>query len=112
MSKYKAKKNEYEGITFDSKKEMKRYIELKGLEEKGEINDLRLQVKHVLIPSQREDGRVIERECSYIADFEYEKDGQLIVEDVKGYRKGQAYALYTVKRKLMLYNYGIRIKEI
>lgn len=57
-------------------------------------------------------GNVIERECAYIADFVFEQDGKTIVEDVKGYRGGPAYSLYTIKRKLMLEKYGIRIREV
>lgn len=123
MSKYNSKKREYNGIQFDSTKEMKRYIFLKDLEGMGKIEDLRLQVKYVLIPCQREPmyftprgklklGNVIERECAYIADFVYKEDGKEVVEDVKGYRKGPAYSLYTIKRKLMLEKYGIRIREV
>lgn len=123
MSKYLSKKAEYNGIKFDSRKEMKRYITLLGELEKGEISDLELQVKYILIPAQREPstyntrgkevlGKVIERECSYIADFKYLRDGNVVVEDVKGYRRGQAYSLYTIKRKLMLERYGIRIAEV
>ena len=54
MSKYKAKKCHYDGITFDSGKEMKRYVQLKLMERAGEISDLKLQVKFELIPTQRE----------------------------------------------------------
>lgn len=121
--KYNASKNEYNGIKFDSKKECNRYKELLERQEKGEISDLRLQVKYVLIPAQRHEstynsrgkeikGKLKERECTYIADFEYLENGEKVVEDVKGYRYGQAYALYVIKRKLMLYQYGISIKEI
>ena len=53
-SKYNNKKIEIDGITYDSKKEAKRHQELIFLERTGEINDLRRQVKFVLIPSQRE----------------------------------------------------------
>lgn len=123
MSKYKASKCEYDGIKFDSKREMKRYIFLKGMEEQGKIQNLQRQVKFVLIDACREPstynskgrevlGKVIERECSYIADFTYKCEGSLIVEDVKGYRRGQAYALFTIKRKLMLSRYGIRVNEV
>lgn len=123
-SKYHAKKVEYNGIVFDSKKELKRYKELELLEQSGEITNLQRQVKYVLIPAQREPdiigvkggvkkGKVIEKECSYIADFTYnDEDGDLVVEDVKGYKNGGAYTAYTIKRKLMLYIYGIKVVEI
>lgn len=50
-NKYKAKKAVVDGIVFDSRKEAKRYTELKKLEEKGIIRDLSLQVQFELLPS-------------------------------------------------------------
>ena len=125
MSKYHNRKVTVDGITFDSVKEANRYKELKVLERAGQIHDLQLQVKFKLIPAQREwtdettksgkpkKGNVIEHEVSYIADFTYRnRYGLLVVEDVKGYRKGTAYDLFVVKRKLMLWIHGIRVKEV
>lgn len=119
-SKYRAKKTIAYGITFDSKKEADRYRVLKELEATGEIRDVKCQAKFVLIPAQREpdtigarggkkQGALIEREVSYWADFTYfTPDGELVVEDVKGIRTPE----YIIKRKLLLYMAGIRIKEI
>lgn len=131
--KYHSKKVVKDGITFDSQKEYKRFCELSSLERGGEITNLRRQVKFVLIPAQyepdiigkrggRKKGKLIERECSYIADFVYEKriyrpDAfeevystrlKTVVEDVKGVRTKD----YIIKRKLMLHIHGIRIKEV
>ena len=100
------------GILFDSKKEASRYVYLKQQEKAGLISDLELQKKFVLIPKQTDGKKAVERECAYYADFVYVKDGETVVEDVKGYRSGQAYALFTIKRKLMLYVHGIRVKEV
>lgn len=114
QNKYGAKKitDPKTGFVFDSKKEYLRWCELRLLERAGKISDLKRQVKYVLIPAQREwSGCLIEREVSYIADFEYIQDGEKIVEDIKGYKRGGAYQLFTIKRKLMLHKYGIRIKE-
>lgn len=123
-TKYNARRILYDGQAFDSKKEYQRYCELKVLEAAGEITELRRQVKYIIIPAQREPdrtgarggkirGKVIEREAAYIADFVYlDRDGKTVVEDVKGYRDGQAYALFVIKRKLMLERYGIRVKEL
>ena len=124
-SKYKAKKVEINGIKFDSKREARRYEELLILEQAGEIKDLKRQVKYILIPAQREPdtvgvrggkikGKLIERECAYVADYMYTdvKTGEQVVEDVKGYKGGGAYDLFTIKRKMMLYFYGIKVKEI
>ncbi len=57
-------------------------------------------------------GKVLEQEIAYIADFVYEKDGEEIVEDVKGYRDGGAYRVFSMKRKMMLFFKGIRVKEV
>ena len=112
MNKYGAKKVVIGGDVFDSKKEFYRWSDLRLLERAGKISNLKRQVKYVLIPSQYDKkGKVIERETSYIADFEYIENGEKVVEDTKGYKKGAAYQLFTIKRKLMLYKYGIRIKE-
>lgn len=109
MCKYKSKKVIIDNIKFDSKKEANHYLVLKEQETNGEIMNLRLQVPYELIPKQvDENGRVVERSCKYVADFVYDKDGETIVEDTKGLRLPE----YIIKRKLMLYVYGIRIKEI
>lgn len=103
---------------FDSKKEERRYDHLRYQELKGEITDLRRQVSFELLPTQREPdrigprggkipGKVIERPATYIADFTYYKDGELVVEDCKGYKTAD----YRLKKKMLLYFKGIRIKE-
>lgn len=110
-NKYGAKKVVVDGITFDSKKEARRYQELLLLQDSGAISHLQRQVKYVLIPSQKdEQGKVIERECSYKADFVYFdiEANKTIVEDTKGFRTPE----YKIKRKLMLYVHNIRIKEV
>lgn len=117
--KYNNKKIEVDGMTFDSKKEANRYKELSLLQKAGEISGLQTQVRYVLIPSQREvseevytrgenkgknkPGKLLERECTYVADFVYYKDGKVIVEDTKGFRTKE----YIIKRKLMLYVHHI-----
>ena len=112
--KYHNKKVTVNGITFQSKKEYQRWVELCILEQGSLISDLRRQVKYVLIPSQRIDGKVVERECSYYADFVYKDNetGETVVEDVKGYKGGGAYNLFKIKRKLMLYVHHIRVIEV
>lgn len=116
------------GEIFDSKAEHRRWCELRLLERAGKISGLKRQVTFELIPSQREEstevykagpqkglpkpGAVIEKACSYVADFVYcDFDGKTIVEDTKGLKKGAAYDLFVIKRKLFLYRYGIKIKE-
>lgn len=107
--------------TYDSMKEYRRYLDLLLLEKAGEIEDLRRQVKFVLVPAQREPdtigkrggvkkGKLLEREVAYFADFVYKdlKTGELVVEDTKGIRTTE----YIIKRKLMLYVHHIKIQEI
>ena len=122
-SKYGAKKVKVDGITFDSKKEANRYRELKLLEKAGKISGLQLQMKFILIPPQYEPTgevykkgekkgqpkmKLVERECSYLADFVYKENGETVVEDSKGMRTKE----YIIKRKLMLYMHGIKVKEV
>ena len=112
MNKYNAKKVDTEYGAFDSKKEAKRWDELLKMQATGEITGLQRQVPYIVIPTQYENGKLVERKCEYVADFVYYRDGKVVVEDVKGYRKGPAYSTYVIKRKLMYQNYGIKIKEI
>ena len=109
MSKYHNRKIVREGETYDSVKEYRRAKELELLEKSGVIKDLKRQVRFEIIPSQRgDDGKVVERAVTYVADFVYFEDGKLVVEDTKGFRTKD----YIIKRKLMLYMHGVRIKEV
>lgn len=107
QSKYYNKKVTYDGIEFDSIKEARRYQELKLLLRAGAISDLRLQVPYELIPAQYINGKCVERAVKYIADFVYTENGKEVVEDAKGVRTDT----YKIKKKLMLYVHGIRLKE-
>ena len=121
-NKFGARKVTINGETFDSQKEYRRYQELRLLERAGAIHDLMRQVKFELIPAQYEtyerlsektgkrlaDGkRCLEKAVYYIADFVYWEGDQMVVEDSKGYRTDD----YIIKRKLMRYMHGIKIKE-
>lgn len=108
MNKYRNTAVMRNGEKFDSAKEARRYGELILLERAGQISGLQRQVRFELIPSQRVDGRVVERACSYVADFVYQENGKTVVEDTKGFRTKD----YIIKRKLMLYIRGIQIKEV
>lgn len=112
MQKYRNKKVTVNGHEFDSKKEADRYMVLFALQDAGVITDLECQKPFELIPSQRINGKVVERSCKYIADFYYKHNGEEVVEDVKGFKHGTAYAVFVIKRKLMLQKYGIKILEI
>ena len=121
--KYNARKTELEGITFDSKKEAKRYEYLKQLEMVDIISHLKLQVEYELLPAVRINDtiklktkgksviRTIQRPITYKADFEYIKNGELITEDVKASPK-MIPADFKLKEKLFFYKYRRRIKRV
>lgn len=85
---------------FASKKEERRWHQLLLLEKSGVITDLEKQVTFRL----EVNGQLI---CKYICDFRYKENGQIIVEDVKGFKT----RIYIMKRKLMLAVHNIIIRE-
>jgi hypothetical protein len=89
-----------DGITFASKKEAKRYTELKLLERAGEISRLELQPRYDITIN----GVKI---CTYVADFRYFSKAKLVVEDCKGYLT----PVYRIKRKLVMALYNVEILE-
>ena len=124
-SKYHNKKVEYAGISFDSKKEMKRYVFLKDMEDKGVIENLERQVRFVLIPSLTEDvvvhlktkdkvvKKTIQLAITYTCDFRYVHDGVTIVEDIKASPKSAALdKVFLIKEKLFRWRFGFAIKRI
>ena len=110
-SKYRAVKTTIDGVTFDSKKEAARYVELKLCEKYGYIANLELQPKYVLINKfTTQSGEKI-RELAYVADFRYvdTSTGSTVVEDVKGMKTD----VYKIKRKLLLWRYpDIDFREV
>lgn len=98
---------------YSSGKEARRAAELKLLEKAGEIRGLREQVPFELLPKQYVGGKMVERECCYIADWVYEElQAGLwvpVVEDAKS--EPTKTPEYIVKRKMMLYLKGIRVRE-
>ena len=96
-----------------SLKERNRGAVLELLQRQGYISGLQKQVVYELIPAQYGfvDGKkkCLERACTYRADFVYfdEQTKELVVEDTKGIRTTE----YVIKRKLMLHEHGIKIKE-
>lgn len=94
-----------DGCSFHSKKEAKRWEQLKDMERKGEIYELRKQVPFRLV--------VGNRKTTYRADFTYKTTGgEYVVEDVKGVRFGTAYSLFKTKAMLVELLYGINVKEV
>lgn len=113
MNKFKNRKTIVDGQKFDSKKEANRWAELKLMERAGLITDLKRQVRFLLTPTvYDEQGKCKMPSSSYIADFVYRKDHKLVVEDVKGYKKGPAYGLFVQKKKVMYDKYKIFVEEI
>lgn len=99
---------------FDSKREADFYDKLCCLKNAANpaerVVQIETQVKFELIPAQRgADGKVIERACTYIADFRVTfADGHVEVIDVKGMKTD----VYKIKKKLMLQVHGVQIKEV
>jgi len=106
-SKYGNKKTINNGLIFDSGRESRRWSQLVLMQKMGIISGLERQITFELIPKQKLANGKCERACKYILDFRYIKDGVTIFEDSKG-MKCQSYI---IKRKLMLYLYGIEILE-
>ena len=106
--------NKYHNRTgggFDSRREQRRYQELLLMQRAGKIAGLVRQPRFELIPAQRDkSGKVIERAVKYVADYCYVDldTGAAVVEDAKGFRTKD----YIIKRKLMLWVHGIRIREV
>lgn len=98
-------------LRFDSQKEARRYDHLILRQQGGEIRDLRLQVDFTLQEAYTDqEGRRI-RAIRYRADFTYrERDGRLVVEDVKS--RPTRTREYLIKRKLMKEQRGIDITEV
>jgi hypothetical protein len=101
-SKYKNRKTEVDGITFDSKREAARYSTLKLLQRAGHIRDLELQPVFPIVIN----GVKI---CKYKADFQYFDitAGKQIVEDCKGFATRE----YKLKKKLVRAVFGVEIVE-
>ena len=108
---------------FDSTLEWDRFLFLQNRQKEGEISDLKRQVEFLLLPSQyrkdikhlktkdKEYDRLVERACTYKADFTYIRDGRLVVEDCKGSREIITEAS-KLKKKLLLYIHNIELKYI
>ena len=99
-NKYRAIKTIVDDITFDSKKEAKRYSQLKLMLRAGAISDLKLQPRFDLIVNGVKCG-------FYKADFDYIENGKRVIEDVKGMKT----PVYNLKKKLVKAIHGIDIFE-
>lgn len=109
-NKFKAVRHEFNGHTFASGREKRRYQQLLLLERAGKIKNLEPHPKYEIIPKQIKSNGRTERVAVYTADFRYIEDGALVVEDVKS-KATAKLADYVLRRKLMLQVHGIEIKE-
>jgi hypothetical protein len=106
VTKYRAKPQVIDGIRFASKLEASRYLQLKTLQDAGEIWSLELHPKFPLVVL----GKKI---CTYIADFAYVEpmptgEPVRIIEDVKGVET----PAFKIKRKLFEVLYGIPLRIV
>jgi len=104
-SKYKNKKCEYNGITFDSEKEMLRYCDLIDLQNQGKIKALEYHRVFELIPHIRTTECMV-LSTKYECDFFYFDNAlnNFVVEDVKC-DFTRKLSDYVIKKKLMLAKY-------
>lgn len=96
--KFNAVRCESDGVKFASKKELKRYLELKSLKQQGEIIFFLMQTPFHLPASVK-----------YVCDFQvFWANGDITFEDVKGMKT----PIYILKKKQVENIYPIEIKEI
>jgi hypothetical protein len=95
---------------YDSKREATRAKQLNLMQKAGAIRDLQEQVRYELIPAQILAGECVERALTWKCDFQYTDaaTNELVVEDCKGYANDR----WPIKRKLMLFRHGIRVREV
>lgn len=107
-SKYHNQKTVVNGITFDSKKEATRWNELRLLEQAGKITALNRQLKIEVCPKTK-----LHKARYYVCDFVYfdKEKNKTIYEDTKGYKKGLAYQLFSLKRDILYWRHQIEITE-
>ena len=100
MNKYRNKKVQIDMYLFESIAESKRYKELALLLKAGKIKNLKLQPRFLLQDGFKKNGKTY-RKIEYIADFMYEENGKVVVEDVKG----KETEVFKLKRKLFEHEY-------
>lgn len=104
-NKFNAIKTTVDGITFDSRREARRWQELKLLERAGEIEHLERQVKFPLVV----EGQTI---ANYTADFRYWTTAlpkERVVEDVKSAPTAKKRDFVLI-RKLMRAIHGVDVQ--
>jgi hypothetical protein len=100
-TKYRNQPIVIDGIRFASRREGRRWSELRLLERAGQISDLKRQVTFPLDVN----GKPV---CRYVADATYRENGALVVEDAKGFRTPE----YKIKARLFEAIHGFPIREV
>lgn len=109
-NKFNARRVEFDGIVFDSTKEMRFYASLKQQKmlsvDEFRVVDIQRQVRFDIVVASHKIGY-------YLLDFAvtYE-NGTKRFFDVKGCKTGCAYQLFRLKKKLVEALHGIIIEEI
>lgn len=102
-NKYHAVKTEYNGRTYDSKKECRRGKQLEQMQLSGQISGLEMQKKFVLLEGFTYRGQKIRSVC-WIADFYYFNGAEWVAEDVKS-PMTRKKPEYVIKKKLFMAKY-------
>jgi len=110
MSKYRSKTTIIDGIRFDSKKEAEYYrfllMSKNAIELEDRVIGIELQPRFDIIVNNVNIG-------FYKADFKvtYANNSVKVI-DVKGYKKGAAYSMFRLKKKLVEAIHNIEVIEI
>jgi hypothetical protein len=110
--KYHAQPTEVDGIRFDSKREARRYSELRLLERAGEITHLERQPEYPIIVKGEKVRALPDKRgrqgspLKYVADFAYFADGKRVVEDCKG----MDTPVSRLKRALVRHIYNVEVR--
>lgn len=108
-NKYYAVPVSHDGKRFDSKKEYRTYLNLRALEKRGEITDLRVHVKFSIFdPGMNCRGEHI---ATYKADFVFKKDGKTVVADAKS-NKTRKLRDWPRTKKLLRMCHGYEVMEL
>lgn len=102
-----------DGILHKNRATALRWMFLKEKEKEGIISELKSSTKYILIPTIRDkDGKLIEKEYSYIADITYVKDNQRVAEIVETVGTPPSYCYQTefiLRRKLLLQIHNVSL---
>lgn len=88
---------------YASKHEAKVAADLQALSDRRIIQDLKEQVRFVLVPG---DGKL--RPIVYVADFTWRENGAQVVGDAKGFKT----PVYRLKKRMMKLLLGIDVREL